>query len=94
MQRPTATSLSQSIYYGTRNLLEVMRRHGTWYHWIGIVPNFLVRWVGFLYRARVPAGPARVPPGPRQRRGRLCERPGSGAEPAAGAAAARTEAPE
>jgi GT2 family glycosyltransferase len=40
--------LSQSIYYSTRNLLEVVRRHGTWYHWIGIVPNFLVRWVGFF----------------------------------------------
>ena len=75
--------LSQSIYYSTRNLLEVMRRHGTWYHWIGIVPNFLVRWVGFLCRARVPAGPARVPPGPRQRSGRLCERPARGAEPEA-----------
>ena len=33
-----------------------------------------------LYRARVPAGPARVPPGPRQRSGRLCERPARGAE--------------
>ena len=40
--------LSQSIYYSTRNLLEVMRRRGIWYHWIGIVPNFLVRWVGFF----------------------------------------------
>lgn len=40
--------LSQSLYYSTRNLLEVARRHGSWYHWIGIVPNFLVRWVGFF----------------------------------------------
>jgi len=40
--------LSLSIYYSTRNLLEVLRRHGAWYHWLGFVPNFVVRWVGFF----------------------------------------------
>jgi GT2 family glycosyltransferase len=34
------------IYYSTRNLLEVMRRHAAWYHWAGFLANFLVRWVG------------------------------------------------
>ncbi len=34
------------IYYSTRNLLEVMRKHAAWYHWVSFVPNFLVRWQG------------------------------------------------
>lgn len=36
------------IYYSTRNLLEVMRRHAAWYQWPGFGLNFLVRWVGFF----------------------------------------------
>ena len=36
------------IYYSTRNLLEVMRRHAAWYEWLGFGVNFLVRWVGFF----------------------------------------------
>jgi GT2 family glycosyltransferase len=76
--------LSQSIYYSTRNLLEVMRRHGTWYHWNWDRAEFPRALGGLLYRARVPAGPARVPPGPRPRSGRLCEGPARGAEPEAG----------
>jgi len=36
------------IYYSTRNLLEVMRRHAAWYQWPGFVVNFLVRWLGFF----------------------------------------------
>lgn len=39
---------SLSIYYSTRNLLEVMRRHAAWYHWPSFTANFLVRWVGFF----------------------------------------------
>jgi GT2 family glycosyltransferase len=39
---------SLRIYYSTRNLLEVMRRHAAWYHWPGFVVNFLVRWLGFF----------------------------------------------
>ena len=40
--------LARSIYYSTRNLLEVIRQHAAWYHWVGIAPNFLVRWIGFF----------------------------------------------
>jgi hypothetical protein len=40
--------VSLRIYYSTRNLLEVMRRHAAWYQWPGFVLNFLVRWVGFF----------------------------------------------
>jgi GT2 family glycosyltransferase len=36
------------IYYSTRNLIEVMRKHGAWYNWAGFAPNFLIRWVGFF----------------------------------------------
>lgn len=36
------------IYYSTRNLLEVMRRHAAWYHWVGFMANFLVRWLGLF----------------------------------------------
>jgi GT2 family glycosyltransferase len=45
-QEPDRKSLS--IYYSTRNLLEVMRRYGGWYHWVGFLANFAVRWVGFF----------------------------------------------
>ena len=40
--------VSLRIYYSTRNLLEVMRRHAAGYHWPGFVLNFLVRWLGFF----------------------------------------------
>jgi len=43
-----ADRASLRIYYSTRNLLEVMRRHAAWYHWAGFVGNFLVRWLGFF----------------------------------------------
>jgi GT2 family glycosyltransferase len=36
------------IYYSTRNLIEVMRKHGAWYNWASFAPNFLIRWVGFF----------------------------------------------
>lgn len=36
------------IYYSTRNLLEVVRRHAAWYEWPGFGVSFLVRWVGFF----------------------------------------------
>ena len=36
------------MYYSVRNLLEVMRKHARWYHWIGFVPAFAVQWVGFF----------------------------------------------
>ena len=39
---------SQRVYYSIRNLLEVMRKHALWYHWIGFVPAFSVQWVGFF----------------------------------------------
>jgi GT2 family glycosyltransferase len=39
---------SQAIYYSTRNLLEVMRRHAAWYQWPTFILSFLVRWIGFF----------------------------------------------
>jgi len=39
---------SHRVYYSIRNLLEVMRKHARWYHWIGFVPAFAVQWVGFF----------------------------------------------
>jgi GT2 family glycosyltransferase len=39
---------AQRVYYSVRNLLEVMRKHARWYHWIGFVPAFAVQWVGFF----------------------------------------------
>jgi len=39
---------AQRVYYSIRNLLEVMRKHARWYHWIGFVPAFAMRWVGFF----------------------------------------------
>lgn len=35
------------LYYTTRNLLEVMRKHARWIQWIGFMPNFVIFWVGF-----------------------------------------------
>jgi hypothetical protein len=86
--------LSRSIYYSTRNLLEVIRRHGAWYHWLGIVPNFLVRWVGFFsalacVRGRPALLRALASGVVDFARGRLGER-----RPGRAEAAARTEAPE
>ena len=39
---------AQRVYYSIRNLLEVMRKHARWYHWIGFIPAFGVRWVAFF----------------------------------------------
>jgi len=39
---------AQRVYYSVRNLLEVMRKHARWYHWISFVPAFAVQWVGFF----------------------------------------------
>ena len=36
------------IYYSTRNLMEVMRKHAPWYTWLSFGANFLARWVGFF----------------------------------------------
>jgi GT2 family glycosyltransferase len=36
------------IYYSTRNLMEVMRKHAPWYTWLSCGANFLARWVGFF----------------------------------------------
>jgi GT2 family glycosyltransferase len=36
------------IYYSTRNLMEVMRKHAPWCAWPGFGVNFLIRWVGFF----------------------------------------------
>src|SRR5262249_40368264 len=43
---PDRTALR--LYYSTRNLLEVVRRHAAWYEWLGFGPSFLVRWIGFF----------------------------------------------
>lgn len=40
--------LPRRLYYSTRNLLEVMRRHAGWYHWLTFVPSFAVGWVGYF----------------------------------------------
>src|SRR5262249_35655324 len=39
---------AQRVYYSIRNLIEVMRKHARWYHWIGFVPAFAVQWVAFF----------------------------------------------
>jgi GT2 family glycosyltransferase len=39
---------SQRVYYTIRNLLEVMRKHARWYHWMGFLPAFAVQWAGFF----------------------------------------------
>ena len=36
------------IYYSTRNLVEVMRKHARWYRWFTFGPSFLARWIGFF----------------------------------------------
>ncbi len=43
-----ARHVFDTIYYSTRNLLEVMRRHAAWYQWATFGLNFLVRWLGFF----------------------------------------------
>ncbi len=35
------------LYYSTRNLLEVMRKHARWIQWVSFMPNFPIYWVGF-----------------------------------------------
>jgi GT2 family glycosyltransferase len=35
------------LYYSTRNLLEVMRKHARWIQWVSFVPNFMIFWVGY-----------------------------------------------
>jgi GT2 family glycosyltransferase len=39
---------SLRIYYSTRNLIEVMRKHAAWYQWFSFGVNFLTRWVSFF----------------------------------------------
>jgi GT2 family glycosyltransferase len=46
--RYTDQRRAQRVYYSIRNLLEVMRKHARWYHWIGFVPAFAVQWIGFF----------------------------------------------
>lgn len=36
------------IYYSTRNLIEVMRKHAPWYAWFSFGANFMARWFGFF----------------------------------------------
>lgn len=36
------------LYYSTRNLIEVMRKHAAWYNWPSFAVNFLLRWLGFF----------------------------------------------
>ena len=36
------------IYYSTRNLIEVMRKHAPWYAWVTFGANFVARWLGFF----------------------------------------------
>jgi GT2 family glycosyltransferase len=38
---------SLRVYYSTRNLIEVMRKHAAWYHWPSFTMSFLLRWIGF-----------------------------------------------
>jgi GT2 family glycosyltransferase len=35
-------------YYSTRNLIEVMKKHSTWYQWPVFGLNFLARWLAFF----------------------------------------------
>ncbi len=39
---------SRAIYYSTRNLIELTRKHAAWYQWFSLGPSFLVRWLGFF----------------------------------------------
>lgn len=36
------------IYYSTRNLIEVVRKHAPWYAWVTFGANFAARWLGFF----------------------------------------------
>ena len=47
------------IYYSTRNLIEVMRRHAPWYKWFSFGVNFVPRWVGFFVVLAVVRGQPR-----------------------------------
>jgi GT2 family glycosyltransferase len=40
-------AIARRLYYSTRNLLEVMRRHAAWYQWISFLPSFALRWVTY-----------------------------------------------
>jgi GT2 family glycosyltransferase len=51
---PDRTALR--IYYSTRNLLEVMRKHAPWYAWFTFSANFLARWIGFFVALAVVRG--------------------------------------
>jgi GT2 family glycosyltransferase len=47
------------IYYSTRNLIEVMRKHAPWYKWFSFGVNFVLRWVGFFVVLAVVRGQPR-----------------------------------
>jgi hypothetical protein len=47
------------IYYSTRNLMEVMRKHAPWYKWVSFGVNFVPRWVGFFFVLAVVRGQPR-----------------------------------
>lgn len=36
------------VYYSTRNLLQVMRKHAPWYKWVTFGVSFLARWLGYF----------------------------------------------
>jgi GT2 family glycosyltransferase len=40
--------VSLRIYYTTRNLLELMRKHAAWHMWVTFSAHFLVRWLGYF----------------------------------------------
>lgn len=40
--------LFQRVYVSPRKLLEAIRKHASWAHWIIVVPNFPARWIGFF----------------------------------------------
>jgi GT2 family glycosyltransferase len=40
--------MAQRVYYSTRNLLEVLRRHARWYHWVSLAPSLAVTWIGYF----------------------------------------------
>lgn len=40
--------LFQRVYVSPRKLLEAIRKHTSWAHWIIVVPNFVARWIGFF----------------------------------------------
>ena len=47
------------IYDGTRNLIEVMRKHAPWYKWFSFGGHFVPRWVGFFVVLAVVRGQPR-----------------------------------